>query len=98
MVLAFVINVSVEMFKMRSMCFSFASVLKCASCARTRYRDLFEKMFKTLRVFAPSSSEFIPFLNCHHSITDFEINAFPNQDSYRLLKFVSDLVSIFDTG
>jgi len=32
-------------------------------------------MFKTLRVFAPSSSEFIPFLTCHHSITDFEINA-----------------------
>ena len=29
----------------------------------------------------------------------FEINAFLNQDSsYRLLKFVSDLVSIFDTG
>jgi len=32
-VLAFVINVSVEKSKMRSMCFSFASVLKCASCA-----------------------------------------------------------------
>ena len=63
-----------------------------------RYRDLFEGMFKTLRVFAPSSSEFIPFLACHHSITDLEINAFLNQDSYRLLKFVSDLVSIFDTG
>jgi hypothetical protein len=63
-----------------------------------RYRDLFEGMFKTLRVFAPSSSEFIPFLTCHHSITDFEISAFLNQDSYRLLKFVSDLVSIFDTG
>ena len=43
-------------------------------------------------------SEFIPFLTCHHSITDFEINAFLNQDSYRLLKFVLDLVSIFDTG
>ena len=35
---------------------------------------------------------------CHHSITDFEINALLNQDSYRLLKFVSDLVLIFDTG
>ena len=65
---------------------------------RMRYRDLFERTFKTLRVFAPSSSEFIPFLACHHSITDFEINAFLNQDSYRLLKFVSNLVSIFDTG
>jgi len=32
-VLAFVINVSVEKFKMRSMCFSFASVLKRARCA-----------------------------------------------------------------
>jgi len=32
-VLAFVINVNVEKFKMRSMCFAFASVLKCASCA-----------------------------------------------------------------
>jgi len=29
-----VINVNVEKFKMRSMCFSFANVLlKCASCA-----------------------------------------------------------------
>jgi hypothetical protein len=74
---------------------------KCAEVCELlmRYRDLFERMFKTLRVFAPSSSEFIPFLTCHHSVTDFEINAFLNQDSYRiLLKFVSDLVSIFDTG
>jgi len=95
-VLAFVINVSVEKFKMRSMCFSFASVLEVCEL-RMRYRDLFERMFKTLRVFAPSSSEFIPFLICHHSITDFEINAFLHQDSYRLLKFVSDLASIVDT-
>jgi len=73
---------------------------KCAEVCelRMRYKDLFERMFKTLRVFAPSSSEFIPFLTCHHSITDFEINAFLNQDSYRLLKFVSDSVSVFDTG
>ena len=73
---------------------------KCAEVCelRMRYRDLYERMFKTLRVFAPSSSEFIPFLTCHHSITVFEINAFLNQDSYRLLKFVSDLGSIFDTG
>ena len=42
---------------------------------RMRYRDLFEEMFKTLRAFAPLSSEFIPFLACHHSITDYEINA-----------------------
>ena len=73
---------------------------KCAEVCELhmRYRDLFEGMLKTLRVFAPLSSEFLPFLTCHHSITDFEINAFLNQDSYRLLKFVSDLVSIFDTG
>ena len=74
---------------------------KCAEVCelRMRYRDLFEGMFKTLRAFASSSSEFILFLACHHSsITDFEINAFLNQDSYRLLKLVSDLVSIFDTG
>jgi len=84
---------------MRSMCVLF--FCKCAEVCelRMRYRDLFVGRFKTLRVFAPSSSEFIPFLACHHSITDFErINAFLNQDSYRLLKFVSDLVSIFDTG
>ena len=40
---------------------------KCAEVVcelRMRYRDLFEGMFKTLRVFAPSSSEFIPFLTC----------------------------------
>ena len=74
---------------------------KCAEVCELcmRYRDLFEEgMFKTLCVFAPSSSEFIHFFTCHHSITDFEINAPLNQDSYRLLKFVSDLVSIFDTG
>jgi hypothetical protein len=61
---------------------------KCAEVCelRIRYRDLLKEcMFKTMRVFAPSS-EFIPFLTCHHSITDFEINAFLNQDSYRLLK------------
>jgi hypothetical protein len=45
-----------------------------------RNKDLFEEMFETLRAFAPLSSEFIPFLACHHSITDFEINAFLNQD------------------
>ena len=73
---------------------------KCAEVCelRMRYKDLFEGMSKTLHAFAPSSSELIPFLACHHSITDFEINAFLNQDSYRLLKFVSNLVSIFDTG
>ena len=79
-VLAFVTNVSVEKFKMRSSHVLF--FCKCAEVCelRMRYRDLFEKMFKTLRAFAPSSSEFIPFLACHHSITDFEINAFLNQD------------------
>jgi hypothetical protein len=66
--------------------------------SRSRWLHVNIGMFKTLRVFAPSSSEFIPFLTCHHSITNFEINAFLNQDSYRLLKFVSDLVSYFDTG
>jgi hypothetical protein len=60
-VLAFVINVSVEKFKMRSMHVLF--FCKCVEVCklRMRYRDLFEGMFKTLRVFAPSSSEFIPF-------------------------------------
>ena len=60
---------------------------KCAEVCelRMRYRDLFEKMFN-LRAFAPSSSEFVPCLACHHSITGFEINALQNQDSYRLLK------------
>ena len=67
-------------------------ICKCAEVCelRMRYRDLFKGMFKTLRAFAPSSFEFNLFLACHHSITDFEINAFLNQDSYRLLKFVSD--------
>jgi len=70
----------------------------CVVVLLPNHRDLFKGMFKTLHAFAPSSSEFIPFLACHHSITDFEINALLNQDSYRLLKFVSDIVSIFDTG
>jgi len=66
---------------------------------RMRYKDLFEEMFKTLRVFAqPSNSDFIPFLACHHNVTDSEINDFLNQDFFRLHRFVSDLVSIFDTG
>jgi len=97
-VLAFVINVSVEKQVQDEKHVLF--FCKCAEVCelRMRYRGLFEGMFKTLRAFAPSSSEFIPFLACHHSITDFEIKAFLNQDSYRLLKFVSDLVSIFDTG
>ena len=42
-------------------------------------------MLKTLRAFAPSSSEFISFLTCHHSITDFEINAFLNQETSNLV-------------
>jgi len=93
-VLAFVMNVSVQNEK------HVLFFCKCAEVCelRMRYRDLLKGMFKTLRVFAPSSSKFMPFLTCHHSTTDFEINAFLNQDSYRLLKFVSDLVSIFDTG
>ena len=67
-VLAFVINVSVEKFKMHEKHVLF--FCKCAEVCelRIRYRDLFEIMFKTLRVFAPSSFEFIPFLTCHHSI------------------------------
>jgi hypothetical protein len=39
--------------------------LEIVTMRTMRYRDLFERMFKTLRVFAPSSSEFIPFLTCH---------------------------------
>ena len=82
-VLAFVINVSVEKDERHVLFFC-----KCAEVCelRMRYKDLFEGMFKTLRAFAPSSSEFTHFLACHHSITGFETNAFLNQDSYRLLK------------
>ena len=45
---------------------------KCAEVCelRMRYRDLSEGMFKNLRAFAPSSSAFVPFLACHHNITD----------------------------
>ena len=51
--LAIVINVSVEKFTIRSMCFFFC---KCAEVCelRMRYRDLFEGMFETLHAFAPS--------------------------------------------
>jgi hypothetical protein len=52
----------------------------------------------TVEIYFFVSCSIIPFLACHHSITNFEINAFLNQNSYRLLKFVSDLVSIFDAG
>jgi len=67
----------------------------CELCMR--YRDLFEGMFKTACV-CSFELWIYSFLTCHNSITVFEINAFLNQDSYRLLKFVLDLVSIFDTG
>lgn len=74
---------------------------KCAEVCelRKKYRDLFEDFFKPLHAFAQRpDSGFIPFLACHHSITDSEINNFLNQDSFRFIRFVSDLVSIFDTG
>ena len=59
-VLAFVINVCVEKFKMRSMCFSFASVLKCASCAwdtetflRECLRLCVHLLLRALKLFLP---------------------------------------------
>ena len=58
---------------------------KCAEVCelRIRYRDLLKEcMFKTMRVFAPSSSEFIPFLICHHSITNFEIKTHTDSSSF----------------
>ena len=74
---------------------------KCAEVCelRTRYKDLFTDMFKPLHAFAQTSQpDFIPFLACYHSVTDSEINAFLNQNSIRLQRFLSDLVSIFDIG
>ena len=41
---------------------------------RMQYLDLFEEMFKTLHVFAPpSNADFTPFLACHHTITEINI-------------------------
>ena len=61
-VLAFVINVECGEVQDEKHVLFFC---KCAEVCelRMRYRDLFaiERMFKTLRVFAPSSSEFLPF-------------------------------------
>ena len=96
-VLAFVINVSVEKFKMRSMCFSFASVLKCASCAWDTETFLKECLRLCVRLLLRALNLYLSWLVITVSLI-IEINAFLNQDSYRLLKFVSDLVSIFDTG
>jgi len=55
-VLAFVINVECGEVQDEKHVLFFC---KCAEVCelRMRYRDLFEGMFKTLRVFAPSSSE-----------------------------------------
>lgn len=74
---------------------------RCAEvCAlRAKYKDLFVDIFRPLHAFAPASeSEFIPFLACHHDITDAEVNAFVNQNSIRLSRLLSDLVSLFDIG
>jgi len=49
--------------------------------SRGIYSDVTLPYLKTLHAFAPLSSEFIPFLACHHSITNFEINAFLNHSS-----------------
>ena len=45
----------------------------CVLVFLPNYRDLFKRMFKTLRAFAPSSSEFIPFLQTEgiHGLTRF---------------------------
>ena len=45
-----------------------------------------------------SDTEFVPFLARFQVMTDPEINAFLNQDSCRLSKFLSELISIFDAG
>lgn len=55
-------------------------------CAlRAKYKDLFVDIFRPRHTFAPNSeSDFIPFLACHHDITDAEVYAFVNQNSIRL--------------
>ena len=66
---------------------------------RTEHKDLFVDLFRPLHAFTrPSNTEFIPFLACFQVMTDPEINAFLNQDSRRLLKLLSELISIFDAG
>jgi len=82
---------------MRSMCFSFASVLKCASCAWDTETFLKECLRLCVRLLLRALNLYLSWLVITVSLI-IEINAFLNQDSYRLLKFVSDLVSIFDTG
>jgi len=66
---------------------------------RTRYQDLFADVFRPLHAFAQTlNSDFTPFLATFHNITDSEVNLFLNQDSFRLFRFLSDLVSLVDTG
>ena len=61
--------------------------------------DLFVDLFRPLHAFTRlSNTDFIPFLARFQDMTDHEINAFLNQDSCRLIKFLSELVSIFDAG
>jgi len=88
----------VEKFKMRSMCFSFASVLKCASCAWDTETFLKECLRLCVRLLLRALNLFLSWLFITVSLILRSINGFLNQDSYRLLKYVSDLVSIFDTG
>eukprot|EP00983_Pelagomonas_calceolata_P013580 435026-Pelagomonas_calceolata.AAC.1 len=64
-----------------------------------KYKDLFIDLFKPLHIAAQlPDADFIPFLANFHILTDLEINAFLNQESYSFSKFLSELVSIFDAG
>jgi hypothetical protein len=70
-------------------------------CAlRRKYKDLFDSLKPRRMIARPAhaDSDFIPFLPSNLSITDSEINDFLNQNSFKLFKFVSELVSIYDSG
>uniref|UniRef100_A0A7S3VU70 Reverse transcriptase zinc-binding domain-containing protein n=1 Tax=Dunaliella tertiolecta TaxID=3047 RepID=A0A7S3VU70_DUNTE len=72
----------------------------CELCElRRKYKDLFIDLFKPLHTFAQlPNTDFVPFLASFHVVTNLEVNAFLNQDSYRFSKSLSQLVSIFDAG
>jgi len=89
-----VIDVIAMKCKIRNTSFSFASVPKCESCA-LNIRTFFVEMFEPLHVYAPNTgSDFSPYLASYHSMTEREQRRLV-QDSFRLNRFLSDLVSLY---
>ena len=75
------------MFKMRNMPFSIAVVSRCD--IRAKYADLFERM-RCVHDLAV-----IPFVPVLVRIDNGAVSDFVGQDSVRLFKYISDIMTVF---